>query len=321
MKRNYVLAGMLGAAAVLSAAVASAEPAVKPLKVAVTDLDCLNRDGRGAQKENRKFFADLLVQALKPTPNVEIRHVDTPGREAVGDVRMKQYDLSLGGDYVELVDGSYSINVRLYDTRDRWTLGAWHATAPNWRQAFFEGKEEVGGVAAETPALQELAQQVREAVYGIQLWRAVRDLKGSAGMKADVARDPAKPRYPVHDNLTLTVKPGADAFLTVVQLSSTGGASVLYPRPGQESLLVKQNESAQVPGPGLRFRITDQVGFGEDCFKVFLTKEPLRIDESLREPKDAASRIGLLESILKDLGARPEGAWGQATCAIQVVAR
>jgi len=93
---------------------------------------------------------------------------------------------------------------------------------------------------------------------------------------------------------------------------------VLYPRPGQEYRLSKQNEVTQVPGPGLQFRITDQVGSGEDRFLILLTKQPLQIDQGLLEPKDLGGRIKLMEAILSDLGSRPADAWGQVSCVIKV---
>ena len=75
----------------------------------------------------------------------------------------------------------------------------------------------------------------------------------------------------------------------------------------------------QVPGPNLVLRVTDQVGSGEDCFKVLLTKEPLRLTDEPPALDDVAGTTRLLEAIAADMGRRPADAWGEASCVIRVV--
>ncbi len=322
-KRSHLLraAGASVALAVCAIAAAGAATAApiewKPLKVAVTDMACLNRDGRGSEKENRKFLSNLMVQVLRANGALRVEHIDTPAREAVTDPRVRQHDLAVAGDYIEMLSGHYRINIRLYDAQTRAALGAWSEDAPTWRGINFESKDDGAAARPDRPAIERLATQVLDAVRAIQVWRTVRDLQStSTALRAEVKSD--KPAYAVFETLSLTVTPSADAYVTLLSLNSTGGARVLFPRPKEESLLAKKNESLQVPGAGWVLRVTDQVGSGQDCFKVLVTREPLRLAADLLEPKDAATTTRLLEAIAGELGARPADAWGTGTCTIKV---
>jgi hypothetical protein len=117
---------------------AAAPIAPKPIKLAVLNLESLNRDGRGTEKQSRRFFADLLVQGLKAGSSFEVAHVDLGARDALDDPFVRRHDLALAGDYIELLNGNYHITLRLFDVPSRIAIRAWSEESPTWRGAFFE---------------------------------------------------------------------------------------------------------------------------------------------------------------------------------------
>lgn len=87
--------------------------------------------------------------------------------------------------------------------------------------------------------------------------------------------DHADAAYNVGDTVTLQVRASKDAYITVLEVGTSGKVHIIFPNQFQENNRVPANEVVRIPSDKSSFRIRVGGPSGRDVIKVFATSEPL----------------------------------------------
>jgi hypothetical protein len=85
--------------------------------------------------------------------------------------------------------------------------------------------------------------------------------------------------YQVGQPLRVMVRPKQDAFITVVNVGSSGRVAVLYPNHFQRDAKVRANSIVMIPADRASWHINVSGPAGVDLIKVFASREPLSLPE------------------------------------------
>lgn len=83
--------------------------------------------------------------------------------------------------------------------------------------------------------------------------------------------------YAVGDTVTLQVRASQDAYITVLEVGTSGKVHIIFPNAYQENNRIPANELVAIPADESRFRIRVGGPAGRDVIKVFATREPLDV--------------------------------------------
>lgn len=123
----------------------------------------------------------------------------------------------------------------------------------------------------------------------------VRDLAPSIKPMYDVGADEAAPKgkriafdtwvnrkdltYRVGDTLAVSVKPKSDAYITILNVGSSGAVTLLYPNHFQRDAKVKAGTTVRIPSKKAKWQISVGGPRGVDLVKVIASKKPLTLKE------------------------------------------
>jgi hypothetical protein len=85
--------------------------------------------------------------------------------------------------------------------------------------------------------------------------------------------------YQVGQPLRVMVRPQQDAFITVVNVGSSGRVAVLYPNHFQRDAKVRANSIVMIPADRAKWHINVSGPAGVDLIKVFASRQPLSLPE------------------------------------------
>jgi hypothetical protein len=85
--------------------------------------------------------------------------------------------------------------------------------------------------------------------------------------------------YQVGQPLRVMVRPAQDAFITVVNVGSSGKVAVLYPNHFQRDAKVRAGSIVMIPADRASWQINVSGPAGVDLIKVFASREPLSLPE------------------------------------------
>ncbi len=109
--------------------------------------------------------------------------------------------------------------------------------------------------------------------------------------------------YRPGDSLTLQVKANRSAYITVVDVGTSGRVHVVFPNKYQRNNHVQAHEVVQIPEEGARVRFTVNGPSGREVLKVFATERPIDYFDVHRLAEAGAyySVPGDARSIARDL--------------------
>jgi hypothetical protein len=126
---------------------------------------------------------------------------------------------------------------------------------------------------------------------------------GKSTLKADVWVDRRDQTYQLGDSVGIRVRVNEDAYVSIVNVGSSGRAHVIFPNRFEKENRVRAGEVLELPrGKHYHFKATGQPG--TDLIKVVATRKPHRItdDSRLAEAGDYRRYTGTPEALSRDLG-------------------
>lgn len=88
--------------------------------------------------------------------------------------------------------------------------------------------------------------------------------------------------YAIGDTVTLNVRASQDAYITVLDVGTSGRVHIIFPNRFQQDNRVPAYEMIRIPGEDSRFRIRVNGPTGREVIKVFATREPLSYFQAQR---------------------------------------
>ncbi len=133
--------------------------------------------------------------------------------------------------------------------------------------------------------------------------------------------------YAPGDQLSVQVRTNRDAFITVLDIGTSGRATVIYPNKFQQSQRVRAFEVVQIPPEDSRIRITVGGPLGREVIKVFATDRPMEYFDLQRMTQQGSyySLNGDARSIARDIAVelkeKMNGDYGVSTQVVNIVDR
>jgi hypothetical protein len=87
--------------------------------------------------------------------------------------------------------------------------------------------------------------------------------------------------YAPGDTLRIFARSNEDAYLTVINIGTSGRATILFPNQVQADSRVRAGQTVQIPGPNAGYSLQVSGPDGTDVIKVFATREPLSLEGAL----------------------------------------
>jgi TPR repeat protein len=167
----------------------------------------------------------------------------------------------------------------------------------------------------------------------------VRDLSVEQAPIAEVGEGPDYPRsdidvtawtdhedghYNIGDTVALFVRASRDAYITVLDVGTSGKVHIIFPNRYQDDNRVPAMDTIRIPGEDSRFRIRVGGPTGREVIKVFATREPLTYFAAQRLVREGAYYTvpGESKSIARDLSVeireRHHSDYGAATQVLEI---
>jgi hypothetical protein len=202
------------------------------------------------------------------------------------------------GDRARLVAHVYGtspllVNVASVETRLADALAEWLADAPSIRlvedeNAFshlivrrrgdelrvigMDGFTRHEGIAAATPAMQELAGVLRKEAAA----KSLGDMDNPAQpFQFGLRLLGDKTSFGLGEDVAFVIESERDGYVTLVDLGTDGTVAVLIPNGDDPSVRIRAGQRLEYPGPELAFTALEPVGGG--MVRAFLTAEPLDV--------------------------------------------
>ncbi len=102
---------------------------------------------------------------------------------------------------------------------------------------------------------------------------------GVQGIGVDAWVDNPGLAYTVGQPLHIAVRPKRNAYITVVDVGSSGRVAVLYPNHFQRNARVRAGSTVMIPGPGAGWQINVSGPAGVDLIQVIASSRPLSLPE------------------------------------------
>lgn len=136
-----------------------------------------------------------------------------------------------------------------------------------------------------------------------------------SGLSVQAWVDRRDATYTVGDTLTLTVASNRRAYITVLDVGTSGRVSVLFPNAQDRDNLVEANTPTRIPGARDAYRLRVSGPAGRDVIKVIATEQPLDLSRygeldqagNFRVYRGKGSQIA--KDIAVDMDKRPEMNW------------
>lgn len=172
--------------------------------------------------------------------------------------------------------------------------------------------EEAGKAAAPDASLMEAQEKAQEAMAKdlSPPLRPIYELgstdKEAPRIKIDAWVDQKELDYGVGDTITVYAAPKKDAFITILNVGSSGRVAVIFPNRYQKEQKVAASTTLRIPAEDAKWTIKVGGPKGVDLIKVIASKAPLTLKEleGLTTPDDKNPLLTLgrsAEEAVKDL--------------------
>jgi Domain of unknown function (DUF4384) len=146
-----------------------------------------------------------------------------------------------------------------------------------------------GGVAAQDQ--QSLDQQLeRDLSVAQKPIYEIYQLRPARHIEVDAWVDRANRVYAVGEPLRLTVRPFQDAYITVVDVGTSGNVSLLFPNHFQSASRVRAGATVSIPTRSARWEIKAGGPAGIDLIQVIASRSPLTLPEFTQLVRSSADR-------------------------------
>jgi hypothetical protein len=125
----------------------------------------------------------------------------------------------------------------------------------------------------------------------------------ASDLKVKAWVDRADETYKIGDTLQLYVKPNQDAYITVIDVGTSGRAIILFPNQFQRDNHVLAHQVLQIPGPDASWRIKVGGVPGQETVKIIATSSPAPVidPKQLADLGAVYAYRGVTPSLTKDL--------------------
>ncbi len=132
--------------------------------------------------------------------------------------------------------------------------------------------------------------------------------------------------YAPGDSVTLYVETNRDAYITVLDVGTSGRTHVIFPNKHKPDNFVPANQIVEIPGENADYRLRVGGPAGRELIKVFASERPLGLipKEELQSQGAFQTYRGDAETLTRDLGIalnRPEAVIATATTSFKIVPR
>lgn len=149
----------------------------------------------------------------------------------------------------------------------------------------------------------------------------------SSNIQVSATLNHADGLYGVGDTLTLQVRASQDAYITVLEVGTSGKVHIIFPNRYQENNRVSANEIVAIPSDESHFRIRVGGPAGRDVIKVFATYEPLSVLARQRLVQEGAyyttpqNARSLARDLTVELHEKHKSEFGTSTQIFEIVNR
>ncbi|MBI3825978.1 MAG: DUF4384 domain-containing protein [Candidatus Rokubacteria bacterium] len=89
-----------------------------------------------------------------------------------------------------------------------------------------------------------------------------------------------KPAYRIGDTITFGLRVNRDAYVTLVDIGTSGDVTVIYPNRFSPSHFVRGGEDVMIPGAAATFTLRVQAPPGFEQVKAIVTEDPIKLHSS-----------------------------------------
>ena len=168
-------------------------------------------------------------------------------------------------------------------------------------------------VRAQGDAFKDILPEQREIIDARPITLAAGNPQSGLAVQAWVDKRDAT--YTAGDTLTLTVATSRRAYITVLDVGTSGRVAVLFPNKHDTDNRVEANTPVRIPGSRDAYRLRVGGPAGREVIKVIATEQPLDLTRygalddagNFRVYRDNGSKVA--KDIAVDMNRRPEMAW------------
>lgn len=152
------------------------------------------------------------------------------------------------------------------------------------RKPFLLAAALIAQLAAATAAMAQAPADADDAAMARDLSAVLKpfyDLLGGTSEKANVeaAVDRRSRTYAPGEALRVMVKPNFDAYITVINVGSSGKVAIIFPNHYQKNSRVKAGDTVSIPAQNAKWQISVGGPEGIDLIKVVATSKPITLPE------------------------------------------
>jgi len=146
----------------------------------------------------------------------------------------------------------------------------------------------------------------------------------ASDLRVQVWLDRPDGQYALGDTMKLWVQPSKTAYLTVLNVGTTGKVTVLYPNAREGASPVTANQTVQIPAPNAPYSLRLDGPPGTELIKVFASSQPLQLTQQAGTVQVGvfAALPGTATTVSRDIGAavaaQPAVEWSQTNQVVQV---
>jgi hypothetical protein len=147
----------------------------------------------------------------------------------------------------------------------------------------------------------------------------------SSNIRVSATLNHAEAIYKVGEMVTLQVRASEDAYITVLEVGTSGKVHIIFPNAYQENNRIQANHVVAIPTDESRFRIRVSGPAGRDVIKVFATREPLNVFSQQRLIQEgpyyttSENARSLARDLTVELREKPKSDFGAATQIFAIV--
>jgi hypothetical protein len=146
----------------------------------------------------------------------------------------------------------------------------------------------------------------------------------ASDIQVSVVLDHEDGAYAIGDTVSLQARATRDAYLTVLEVGSSGKVHIIFPNRYQQDARVSANQTVRIPSDESRFRIRVGGPAGREVVKVFATREPLNYFAQQRLVQDGpyyatrADAKSVARDLSMELHERHGSGFGAATQILEI---
>jgi hypothetical protein len=157
------------------------------------------------------------------------------------------------------------------------TALAGETTPPAPEEAAGSEPADAAAIKAQEAEQQSIAKDLSPTLRPI--YDLGEDESASNRIPVDAWVDRKNLTYRIGDTITLSVSPRKSAYITVLNVGSSGRVAVIYPNHFQRERQVKGGTTVRIPGKNAKWNIKISGPTGVDLIKIIASKKPLTLKE------------------------------------------